>query len=632
MAPKRQFIPLLLLSLPALFFYSYYHSSLHTPISFTPNPNPNPNLNLNPPKNPNPNSPNFILTIKLLAFDRLDSLSRCLRSLASADYGGDKVNLHIYIDHFAHTDSGNDGSGSLVLDKKLEGSHRILEFVDGFVWNFGEKLVHYRTGNAGLQAQWLEAWWPSSDNEFAFVVEDDLEVSPLYYKFLRGLIVNYYHNTSNFSPSIYGASLQRPRFVPGKHGNKMQLESGKRLFLYQLVGTWGQLLFPKPWKEFRLWYDTHKAKGIKPYLQGMVTTGWYKKMGERIWTPWFIKFIHSRGYFNIYTNFQRERALSISHRDAGVNYGKTAGPDSSLLDESSLDFDLLEMQSLSNLKWYDFCFREVLPGRVVRSFYELGSVLYSVQKHETIVLVSLFTSSEMVIRNLLCHFERLNIWNYIFVGPKSDFLLDLARRGHPVIDADQFFNSIRASKLKGFQESSVELFKEILVKAYVIKKCLESRYNSWVVDGNLLFNSSDLFLDFVDPTYDFYAVKTVELFFVRGSSSVQEIWVDNFMYKVAAMVDSLMSRGSFTREDINFVHVIVKLLEQKGVRIKSIDETSIGLKIDTSSGNGTSHMDVKKMVFWSSEMAWELVQKRLEELGMWILHDSSCMAVVCNQS
>lgn len=75
--------------------------------------------------------------------------------------------------------------------------------------------MQYRTGNVGLQAQWLEAWWPSSDHEFAFVVEDDLEVSPLFYKFLRGLIVKYYYNSSNFSQSIYGASLQRPRFVPG---------------------------------------------------------------------------------------------------------------------------------------------------------------------------------------------------------------------------------------------------------------------------------------------------------------------------------------------------------------------------------------------------------------------------------
>jgi hypothetical protein len=164
--------------------------------------------------------------IKVLAFNRLDSLSRCLRSLAAADYLSDRVHLHIYIDHFAP-----EKNDSLALD----GAHRILGFVDGFEWSFGEKLVHYRTGNAGLQAQWLEAWWPSSDDEFAFVVEDDLEVSPLYYKFLRSLIQDFYYSASNFSPSIYGASLQRPRFVPGIIFFYLALRPGIR---FLKLGIW----------------------------------------------------------------------------------------------------------------------------------------------------------------------------------------------------------------------------------------------------------------------------------------------------------------------------------------------------------------------------------------------------------
>ncbi|KAM5550910.1 hypothetical protein ABKV19_027318 [Rosa sericea] len=266
-------LPLLLrlLFLSALSFFSYHHSSLLLSLS-NPNPNPNPNLTLHP------QIPNFTFTIKVLAYNRLDSLSRCLRSLAAADYLSNRVHLYLHIDHFPLSEADD-------ADRKLQESRRILDFVDGFEWKFSEKVVHYWTQNAGLQAQWLEAWWSSSDHEFAFVVEDDLEVSPLYYKFLKNLIVNYYYNASNSRPYIYGASLQRPRFLPGKHGNKLQLDDRTRLFFCQLVGTWGQLLFPKPWKEFRLWYDKHKAKGIKPILNGTVTTGWYKKMGEKIWTP-----------------------------------------------------------------------------------------------------------------------------------------------------------------------------------------------------------------------------------------------------------------------------------------------------------------------------------------------------------
>lgn len=364
-----------------------------------------------------------------------------------------------------------------------------------------------------------------------------------------------------------------------------------------------------------------------------VTTGWYKKMGERIWTPWFIKFIHSRGYFNIYTNFLHERALSVSHRDAGVNYGKTAGPDSHLLDESSLDFNFLEMQPLSNLKWYDFCFKEVLPGRVVTSDAELGSVLYGVQNQKSIILVSLFGVSEPVTRNLLCHFERLNIWNYIFMGPESDFLLDLSRRGHPVINADKFLNSVRAYKSMTSQDSNAELIKEILMKTYVIKKCLEYRYNSWMVDGNMLFTSSDLFLETVDPTTDFYVGKRLELMHVRSSSSAEKFWTGALMSKVAEMVDSLMRKASISRDDMNFVYVAANLLEQKGVRIKRVDETSLGLNIDTNNVNQSSLGGGKNMVFWSSEIVLDLIQKRLQELGMWIVDGGfSCIAVVCHKS
>ncbi|GAB2277109.1 hypothetical protein Dimus_011816 [Dionaea muscipula] len=426
MAPRRHI--LLLLCFSALFIFSLYNSSIPLPLRssssssrFLSHPTP------------------YSLTINLLAYDRFSSLSRCFRSLSAAHYGGDTVNLHIFVDHFKQQPNISDSRPASV-DEKLENSRRILDFVDGFSWKFGEKLVHYRTVNVGLQAQWLEAWWPSSDDEFAFVVEDDLEVSPLYYEFLKGLIMNYYYNKSNFSPWIYGASLQRPRFVP-----EPELENFTAVSLlykakcyycfgyavavvlspcldapnfpsHQLVGTWGQLLFPKPWKEFRMWFDAHKAKGIKPYLDGMVTTGWYRKMGE----------------------------------DAGVNYGRTVGPDSTLLDDSSLDLNLLEMQPLINLKWYDFCFREVVPGRIVSKLDEPAHVLSSMRKEEPILLVSIFRTSEEVISNLLCHLERQNIRNYILLG-SSDFLHGLARRGHPVVDTDRLFEDVVKSYHSSFR-------------------------------------------------------------------------------------------------------------------------------------------------------------------------------------
>ncbi|KAK7275505.1 hypothetical protein RIF29_16624 [Crotalaria pallida] len=618
--PKRHFLPLILLSVTAFIFYTLHHSSLPPPST----PLFNPNFTIRTPiQNPNsPISPNFTFIIKVLAFNRLDSLSRCLRSLSAADYLSDTVHLHLYIDHLPNA--------SASLDHKLLEAHRILSFADGFRWRFGEKVVHYRTFNVGLQAQWLEAWWPGSDDEFVFVVEDDLEVSPLYYEFVKSLIVNFYYNASNYSPSIYGASLQRARFVPGKHGNKLQLDDKTRLFLYQLVGTWGQILFPKPWKEFRLWYDKNKAKGNRPFLEGMVTTGWYKKMGERIWTPWFIKFIQSRGYFNIYANFLHERALSVSHRDAGVNYGKTAGPDSQLLDERSLDFNILEMHPLSSLKWFDFCFREVHPGKIVRNIEELGYLLHSMQKQDSVFLVNLFGVLDAVARNILCHFERLNIRNYILMGLPSDFLFDLARRGHPVIDVDQFISSVGLHKLTS-QGSSFEAIKGVLAQAYIVKKCIESRYNTWVMSGNMLL-TSDLLLEFRDPNNDFFVANNLELFYAKSSSSSGEkVWGNGFVSKVVAMAESLARKDSPPHGGLSFVHVVIKLLEKSGARIERVDETTFGMQIN--SGNDSSSIVGKKLVYWSPEMGIDSIQKWLEGLNLWSIDgDLSCTAVVCHKS
>ncbi|XP_076924005.1 uncharacterized protein LOC143586325 isoform X2 [Bidens hawaiensis] len=579
MSQKRRFYPLfiiLFLSLPVLFILSLYHSlsssSSSLPIT-THFQNPNPN-------------PKFSLTIKLLTFDRLPSLSRCLRSLSTAHYDTDKVNIHIYIDHFKGLDQNDE-----YLDRKLNETRKILNFVDGFEWRFGEKVVHYRTGNVGLQAQWLEAY-------------------------IKGLIGYYYYNASNYSPSVYGASLQRPRFVPGKHGNKINVNKDTKVFLYQLVGTWGQLLFPKSWKEFRLWYDTHKTKGMKPILNGMVTTGWYKKMGDRIWTPWFIKFIHERGYFNIYTHFLNESALSVSHRDTGVNYGKTAGPDSNLIQESSRESDLFKLEPLRNLKWYDFCFREVVPDRIVTSVNELGPVLKSVQKRNGLVVVSVDQKSTALTRNLLCHFERLDVWNYIFVGPGADFLLDLARRGHAVVNADALFGTLKEYK-------SSKLRKEVIVKALVVKTALEMKYDTWLLDHNMVPVKADFFVDSVklDSTVDFYVGKRLGLLFARSSGS--GTWNDLFVNEIAQSVGG----GGFG-------FMAGKLLERKGVRLQRFDEgLGFSVKIDAGNDNGALLKNDTKVVYWSSDTGSGLVQNKLESLGLWIMDgESNCKAVICHPS
>ncbi|XP_024012625.1 uncharacterized protein LOC18017290 isoform X2 [Eutrema salsugineum] len=532
-------------------------------------------------------APPFTFLIKVLTFNRLHSLSRCLRSLAAAEYGvaGDtgRIHLHVYIDHFSL--AREDKS----VEANLKSAREILEFVDGFEWRFGEKSVHYRTDNAGLQRQWLEAWWPSSDHEFAFVVEDDLEVSPLYYGFLERVIRDYYYDTSNFNPSIYGASLQRPRLVPGKHGNKLYVDPKTNVFLYQLVGTWGQLLFPKPWKEFRLWYDEHKSNGKKPFLDGMVTNGWYKRIGERIWTPWFIKFIQSH---------------------------------SQLLNKSSITSDFLKLQPLSNLKWYDYCFSEVVPCRVVRNLNELGTILPSVQREKTIILVSLFAADKMFVRNLLCHFEKLNTQNHIFIGPSSELFYDLSRRGHPVIDADMFLDKLMKSKT-----SYPNSVKEALGNAYVVKKCLELGYSTWVFSSNALLVDKGPLVRRISSEYDFYVGESSGILVVQSSSATQKLWSNELLHSII----SSATKNPSLKPSLDFIHLVKELVERKGKRIKNVEMMGIAENTNDNSVN-QSLGEGKPVVFWSPEVGSKIIRTKLAELNLWLIDDDlSCKAVVCHQ-
>jgi hypothetical protein len=161
-------------------------------------------------------SERFRLHIKVLTYDRIDSLLRCLNSLENALYGGDTVSLVIYVDHAfdSHQNAPWDDASS----QRISVSHASLKQIDDFNWSHGDKSVHYRVHNVGMQPQWLEAWWPESFNDFAFIVEDDMEVSPLYYRYFKKTVLQYYYEPSQLSPNLYGASLQRQTLVPGKLG------------------------------------------------------------------------------------------------------------------------------------------------------------------------------------------------------------------------------------------------------------------------------------------------------------------------------------------------------------------------------------------------------------------------------
>lgn len=83
----------------------------------------------------------------------------------------------------------------------------IMWYYTEFDWPHGKKLLHYRHKNIGVKGQWIESWWPTSDNQFVYIIEDDIVVSKYWYKIVKQDIIKYYYESND--DSLFGISTQK---------------------------------------------------------------------------------------------------------------------------------------------------------------------------------------------------------------------------------------------------------------------------------------------------------------------------------------------------------------------------------------------------------------------------------------
>jgi hypothetical protein len=171
----------------------------------------------------------------------------------------------------------------------------------------------------GILGQWRDAWSPASNDEFALFIEDDVEISPAAPPILIDLIRQHREDGS-----VYGIALQKAQWVMGAH----QPSRWRRLdlahqshhpqyastFKYFATGTWGQLMFPGPWRAFL------KSKPSDESVQGLLSDHWAAERMERcLFSPVFNRFALSHCLYNLYMNYPNGTAMAISRQPAGVN-------------------------------------------------------------------------------------------------------------------------------------------------------------------------------------------------------------------------------------------------------------------------------------------------------------------------
>lgn len=241
--------------------------------------------------------------IEVIANNRLKPLERLLSSLKKADYMGASVPLDIHLE-------ANEATS-------------LLDMVVAFKWPYGQKQVHLRHSRGGLINAVLESWYPASMDEMVILLEDDIEVSPFFYRWVI-------HNLDSMKkarkihPRVVGLSLYTPRVGelklprPRMNFTNAMLKSGQSAasaFHFQLPCSWGALYFPRFWRELRSYaslrqdpeFDTERF-----VIPGSRSTGWSSS-----WKKFAIELFWSRGYSLLYPNFPNQSSLSTNHLEPG---------------------------------------------------------------------------------------------------------------------------------------------------------------------------------------------------------------------------------------------------------------------------------------------------------------------------
>lgn len=66
-----------------------------------------------------------------------------------------------------------------------------LQIVTQYRWGHGSVFPHHRTVHAGLMTAVVESWYPKNNDTYGLLLEDDVEVSPLFYAWTKLSLLRY---------------------------------------------------------------------------------------------------------------------------------------------------------------------------------------------------------------------------------------------------------------------------------------------------------------------------------------------------------------------------------------------------------------------------------------------------------
>ncbi len=219
------------------------------------------------------------IAIVAVAYNRVDSLSRLLASLEKATYDKEEVTLIISIDK-SNTD--------------------VVEvFADNYKWPHGNKIVSKHEENLGLRAHMLSLgkWFDQYDA--LVVLEDDIVVSPVFYRYTCQTVEKYHTCPDVAGISLYGFNMNYETGNPF-----MPMKDEYDVYFMNCAMSWGEIWMKESWPLFYDWYYSHTDFPELSHLPQSICR-WNNKSWLKYHTRYCIEenkyFVHP--YTSLSTNF-----------------------------------------------------------------------------------------------------------------------------------------------------------------------------------------------------------------------------------------------------------------------------------------------------------------------------------------
>lgn len=176
----------------------------------------------------------------------------------------------------------------------------------------------------------VESWYPTSNDTYGVLLEDDVEVSPLFYGWLKFTILKYRYTLAGRAAStrLFGVSLYQQKNIELRPEGRQPFDAHKLFeslslhstspYLSQIPCSWGAAYFPEMWREFHSYLSLRLSEIALPISEPIVPAIRSNRW-PRSWKKYFIELVYLRGYTMLYPNYPGFESLSTNHLEKGTH-------------------------------------------------------------------------------------------------------------------------------------------------------------------------------------------------------------------------------------------------------------------------------------------------------------------------